>query len=368
MLLAFCGAMLTAGLDAQRLTVEQLHQMLAAQKAAHKSDGEMALKAGAVELTEQLTATGLDAMKRELNPGPKTRLTLDLLSDASGWLDPPARELPARDAPDAATREVMLRQAVEFAAITMHRMPNFLAARVTRSFDDRPLLVSSTGWTPAHTDLHQAGTFTQQITYRDGHEVSDQPAKEDESPSGLITTGEFGPVLALVLTDSLAGTMEWSHWEQAAGGTVAVFRFQVPEVASHYAVSFCSLLVPMTASYRHINDRATAKTDCYKGTPPYHGSVSIDPTTGAVMRIAIESDLPRSAPMERAGILVQYGTVKIGGRDYVCPLRSVAISLVRYPATVEAPSRTILRVNEATFGDYHRFGSTARIVANPKSQ
>lgn len=374
-LVATLGIVTASALSAQRLTVEQLRQRLAAQRAVHKSDGEMAQKTGAVELTEQLPVSTLDRWKTEMQLGPKTGEALELAADLSASLDPPSSELPPKDAPDLASRQDMIHRALEFAGTTMRSMPNFLATRLTRSFDDRPMVVSNTGWTPAHTDLHLAGTFSQQITYRNGQEVLEgtppdaTPVRSAEStPSGLITTGEFGPVLAVVLTDSQDGSMTWSHWEQAPDGFTAVFHFQVPQDVSHYAVNFCSLLAPVTASYRHINDAADAKTNCYNGTPAYHGSLSIDPETGAVLRIAIESDVPRPSPMTRAAIAVQYGKVEIAGRSYVCPVRSVAVSVVRYPETSMAPSRTIRRVNEATFVDYHRFGSTSRILTSPSTQ
>ncbi|HWG21011.1 MAG TPA: hypothetical protein VG225_10825 [Terracidiphilus sp.] len=354
---------------AQRLTVDQFHHMLESRTAAHKSDADITRKVEAVELTEELTAPTLDKIKGELRIGPKTALALDLLSEISMSLDPPANEVPAKDPPDKAARAAMVREVIDFAAVTMHRMPDFLANRTTRSFNNRPMVVSDTGWSPAETEMHMAGSYTDQITYRDGKEVSDatvpaSAAKGESLRSGLTTTGEFGPVLALVLTDSLNGAMTWSHWERMASGLAAVFHFTVPESASHYAVNFCSLHFPLMASYRHINDDAEAKTRCYNGTPSYHGSLAMDPATGAVLRIAIESDLPTAAHIQRAGISVTYADVEIGDRSYVCPARSVAITLVRYPATFKSPSRTVLTVNETAFTDYHRFGSTARIVTN----
>jgi hypothetical protein len=91
-LVAILAAMICPALPAQHMTVEQLRGMLAAQKAAHKSDGEMAGKVGAVELTEELTAPALDKIEAELQPGPKTADALDLQADVSGFLDPPASQ------------------------------------------------------------------------------------------------------------------------------------------------------------------------------------------------------------------------------------------------------------------------------------
>ena len=354
-------------LPAQHMTVDRLRGMLAAQKAAHKSDSDMAGKVGGVTLTEQLTAPTLEKLEAELQPGAKTVEALDLQADVSGFLDPPPDELPTQAPPDAAACELMLRRAIEFAAITMHRMPDFLATRSTRSFDDRPLLISPSGWYPAHSDLHLAGTFTQQITYRNGREVSsahssqqDPKADPPASPSGLTSSGEFGPVLATVITDALKGKLTWNHWEQTSAGVAAVFHFEIPQDASHYSVSFCWVVGPNVNSYRHINDMAYAQLNCYKGTPAYHGSISIDPATGTVLRIAIKSDLPPKDRLVRADLFVQYGSVEIGGRSYICPIRSVASSLIRFPEST--PARTLLCLNEATFTNYYRFGASVRVL------
>src|SRR4051812_1590578 len=75
---------------AQKLTVSQLRTMLVAQKASNRSDSEIAGKAGAVELAEQLTASTVERIKAELHAGPKTSQALELLSDVSAPLDPPA--------------------------------------------------------------------------------------------------------------------------------------------------------------------------------------------------------------------------------------------------------------------------------------
>jgi len=366
-LIALLIVAISPALSAQHMTVDQLRALLASQKTAHKSDGDTAGKVAPVELTEQLTPPALDKIEADLQPGPKTTEALVLQADLSGFLDPPPGELATKEPPDAAARDQMMRRAIEFAAIALHRMPDFLATRSTRSFDDRPTQVSLSGWYAAQRDLHLAGAFAEQITYRDGKEVFDiQPSQQNAkrpvhpSPSGLTTSGEFGPVLATVITDALKGQMTWSHWEQTSAGVAAVFHFQIPQEASHYAVSFCWLVGPSQSSYRHINDMAGAQVNCYKGTPAYHGSISIDPATGTVLRIAIESDLPPSDRLAHADLFVQYGTVEIGGRLYTCPVRSVALALIRFPQST--PERTMRCLNEATFTDYHRFAATVRVV------
>jgi VWFA-related protein len=111
----------------------------------------------------------------------------------------------------------------------------------------------------------------------------------------------------------------------------------------------------------------------------YHGEMAINPTTGAIGRLAIGADLKHAAGILRADMLVEYGPVEIGGQTYVCPVKSVSISVAplqssegsdRSPVPVmlqglqanqEIAPRTML--NDVVFDEYHVFRSEARMVS-----
>ena len=362
-LLALLVILAPPSLAAKRVTVEQLRQILTEQQAAHKADSDIAQQVGSVELTERLTGTALEALVAQSNPGAKTMLALDLLGDASSFLELPASELPTKAPPDVATQQAMMNAAVNFVAVTLKHLPDFLATRVTRSFDDKSLAVTHSGWSP-QSDLHLAGTFSSEITYREGREILDNAPpgakpKQIPSPAGLTSKGEFGPILSTILIDAQKGKIAWSHWEQTPAGLAAVFHYQVPKEASHYAVNFCCV--------RNSEDPRTYQpgsenTNSYHGTPAYHGTLSLDPASGAILRVTLESELKSSDPITRAEISVQYGSVEIGGKSYLCPIRSIAISLAQTHGGGDMSDRSILRINEASFTEYHRFGSTTRIL------
>jgi hypothetical protein len=105
----------------------------------------------------------------------------------------------------------------------------------------------------------------------------------------------------------------------------------------------------------------------------YHGEFAVDPSDGAIMRLAIEADLDEDrdpkAPIIRSGLMVEYGEMQIAGRPYICPTRSVSLSRGRslrelhewgMSFIVYAPFETM--VNDFTFGEYHKFGSESRIL------
>lgn len=74
--------------------------------------------------------------------------------------------------------------------------------------------------------------------------------------------------------------------------------------------------------------------------------------------------------MQRADTMVEYGPVQIGGKNYICPLRSVSISRGPSSLSFDRAGKQILgppatMLNDVTFSDYHVFRSQARIVSGP---
>jgi hypothetical protein len=344
----------------QGVSVEQLGQTLTTLKAAKASDGAIARAIGLMELSEHLTDYTLDRMKVEFKPGPKTILSLEFLSYSSTFLDPPPTELPERDPPDEAADQAMLIAANHFVASTLGHMPDFLATRTTRSFDNSSVAVSHPGTPPSQLQL--MGTMSQEITYRDGREtalenssISKFKSSREESGPGLTSQGEFGPILATVLGDSSRGSVSWSHWERTSVGFAAVFHYEVPAHVSHYMVDFCC----------ENEDFPDFPGSFYHGTPAYHGSLFVDPTTGAILRITLEAELDPSGPLINSAVSVEYGSVDIGGKSYICPVQSVAVSSARSYLVKESRETTVHRLNQVVFTNYHRFGSTVRMLTVP---
>jgi hypothetical protein len=164
-------------------------------------------------------------------------------------------------------------------------------------------------------------------------------------------------------------------------GIAAVFHYQVPQTASHYAVDYCCLGAgqdrvsgatfvqsgpgqPLRVLANSQIPGTNQINDSYRGTPSYHGSIFIDPATGAILRITLDAELNPSEPITRNASSIDYGTVEIGEKKFICPIRSIAISMTRAFLPQEVGIQTILRINRTEFRDYHRFGSSMQIVAS----
>jgi VWFA-related protein len=329
-------------------TVAQLQQALNTAINAHKPDTEIAQEIGGFELTERLTEATLGRLKADLVPGTQGARALELLADRSAFFDPPADELPATPAPDSAEQTRILQAARRYVSQTLPRLPDFFATRVISLYDDRPQALKKDTW-PTRSGLHLIDTSSGEISVR--NERENQPATQGsavwQANVGLISGGEFGNTLGMILADTANGNIRWSHWEESAKGGVAVFRYEVPASASHYEVLNA---VPSNPGIVHTK-------------PGYHGSIGVNPADGTILRITMDADLTRGAPFRRAAILVEYGPVGIAGTTFTCPLRSIALSMaLDDPDTIngDAPREWL---NETQFTHYHRFASTTRVLA-----
>jgi len=344
------------------VTVAQLEQALAA--AQGKPDTEVAQQLAALELTERLSAVRFARLKAGL-PGEKSNQALVILADSAAFLDPPASEIPANPMPDPAGARQMLTQIVNYVNATTRQLPNLIAMRNTTGFEDRPqenVQQAAAVVSYSYLPLHVIGKSSVSVTYRDRQEVVDEKAlKRGPKIGGLVTTGEFGPILSRVVADALKGKITWSRWELGAGVTEAVFHYAVPHDKSHYNVQFCC--VP-----DGFNSDGSPITSVFNESASYHGEIAFDPANGAILRITMEAEMPAGELVSKAGMMVEYGQVEIGGKNYICPVKSVSILLAHTTqnqgaysrSNYKGPAKTFL--NDVVFDQYRRFGSETRIL------
>jgi len=340
---------------AKRVTVKQLDDLLIA---AHgKPDGRVAEQLSGLVLTERASSARLSQWETDF-PGRRTRDALIALADLSAFLDLPSAEIYDRSVPNPDEQRRIVSLAAEYVIKVNPQLPNFLATRETAYFEDSPPERSTKPGTlngmevTEYRPLHVVGRSSVAVTYRDGREVADSETpkrhKPDTHSDWLTTTGEFGPILAIVVGDASHGSVAWSHWEQGAAGPQAVFHYAVPQEKSHYKV-----VSPCPAGIE-------------QQFPAYHGEIAVDPADGSILRLTMVGDLNSTCRVAKANIVVEYGAVAIGGRTYFCPVKSISLS--EMPAfdppkngqVLPPPSKT--RLNEVLFMDYHLFRAESRIL------
>jgi len=291
--------------------------------------------------------------------------------------------LPATPGPDAVAQARLLALARGYVVETLSRLPDLFATRTSIRFDDSPQILKVNEW-PIRAGLHMVAHSSHEITFRDGKEIATPlngaaPAAENvpsQPELGMQASGEFGPDLVVVMTDSANGQMNWSHWEVGPAGPLAVFRYSVPRSASHYAVHYCCMRDASAQSASSRGGRRGGRSNIptmenshpFNNTPGYHGSIAIDPATGVILRITIDAEFKVGDPLDRAASAVQYGPVVLGNRRSICPLTSMTLSQEHIDAASTVPASGAIRVlNETTFSHYQRLGSAVRMVPDENS-
>ncbi|MGB7267495.1 MAG: hypothetical protein WBC92_18405 [Terracidiphilus sp.] len=359
---------------AKSVSIEQFEQMLFANQG--KPDQKVADRISDVMLTERVSPARLAKWEKQFQ-GSRTRAELTELADEAAFLEPPVDDVLRDPAPDNETQERMLALTIDYVRTTIRQLPNFYATRETAHFEDNPSqqMVYSTGATstgsgmramrmPAvgfgNTDyksMHSTGTTSVMVTYRDGIEVHDtqegKGKKEDRPPNGLTTSGEFGPILAVVVGDAMRSVVTWARWEQGTSDPVAVFRYAVPEDQSNYSVG-----IPNGTKIENIY-------------PAYHGEIAIDPATGAILRLSVMAELAPPHEALQTAMLVEYALVEIGDKTYNCPVHGVAFSKIPVVNTAQKESQTVTmqtQLNDVVFRQYHLFRTESRIVMDGGSK
>jgi hypothetical protein len=220
-------------------------------------------------------------------PGAESWRALIALADSSAFLNLPSDEMPAMAPMDQNAHRQLLTLASAYAESTLAKLPNFFATEAITTFEGRlPMRQGAT--ISSYRPLRYADFMSATVLYRDSKEVmeahSGEVVEKDQtvSPSsGLLSSGEFGPVLNTVRADSQKGKAIWSHWEMGLTSPMAVFRYSVTKGKSHYKLK----VLLSGHSYP------------FEASPGYNGEIAIDPRSGTILRITLRADLDGDGPL-----------------------------------------------------------------------
>lgn len=363
--LAGVGASSAKQSGPEKVTVSQLVETVASARGL--SDEELREKLSQMVLVERLSPAHFARLSAQMN-GEKSRDALVALADAAVFEVPPNNEIPADANPDGAAARQMLVKVVGYVNTDMRQLPNLIATRKTTGFEDRPPedRLEATGIVSySAMPLHAVARSTATVTYRDRKElvaVAAAPQKQGSKAGGLVTEGEFGPILATVLGDALKGKITWARWEQGENGAVGVFHYTVGGDKSNYHVKFCCVVDGYSA-------QGLPEMQVFDERVSYEGEIAFRPTDGAIMRLTVQAVMAPQGLVPAAGIAVEYGPVEIGGKTNICPQKSISLLKVYTEKREGAFSRSHYQgvpktfLNDVEFGAYHRFGSEMRILA-----
>jgi hypothetical protein len=351
-------------LPEKRLNVADLQQLLQADRGEH--DRELARILNSLELTERLSTGQLAVWKDHLH-GKEAKAALTALGDESVFLAPPTAEIPKQPEPDGNMQQLIIERAEKYLDQVLPMLPDFFADATTVKYV-QPSPGEKDTWLAASANrtLIQTVSETESLLYRKGLEqrvVEKQVGKRTQAQNNLDYKGIFGPILGFVLEDVRRGVSRliWTRWERTDQGTLAVFGYSMHAENPRYGVVYCCL----------VGGRV------FETLPAHHGELAIDPDTGAILRITLESepgwiretDLSPLRPVLSSNMMVEYGSVDIGGHSFICPKRSVVITRERTvrpfifwgtSLAVYGPYQTLM--NDTAYRNYHKFGSESRIL------
>src|SRR5579863_4398382 len=212
----------------RKITVAELSNLLQSLAQEKKSDGEMATALKQVELTEELTRAAMNNLVG-LAPGPLSTEQIYVLEARSADLVPPASDLPAKAAPDAAGQKAILAKAEAYVTKTYDQLPALAATRTTLRFQDNVEAlapasginsgaqdaVTSSGFTNPASYVHYMNSTTRVVQSERGME---KKAGEKDATrwgaNGMTAVQEPDPSLSRVFREAqAAGNMQWLRWE-----------------------------------------------------------------------------------------------------------------------------------------------------------
>ena len=358
----------------RRLTVEQLEQFLSA---AHGlKDKELAKQIYDTRLAERLSEEKRSIFEKEL-PGPRSQGALTAIADESDFLDLPSAEVPSQPAPTQDEQGAILARAVDYVKSTIHRLPDLYATRMTTGFVGTTMAIPPFAHNsipnltmfPNDQRLSPAVKFRVVVLYRNGRDTYVNERRRvaiecDWRDAAWVSAtiedgGQFGEILAPVPEIVAQGHVSWSHWERHGESLLAVF---------HYAA-----ILPFQYELK-CPDVPTPP-----GSFEYWGEFAVNPDDGSILRITRSRrgmfDWPWLVrpEMEQTMISVSYGSVEIGERIYICPLRAVVVGLgpaLDLPAEAKifdhqfhlSEDPVLEGLSDMTFSEYHMFRSNARIL------
>jgi VWFA-related protein len=268
--------------DVTYVTVAELRESLHDLQNASDSQAEQRLKS--MELTERFSSSDLAKWLKTLK-GPKAQQALIAIADQSVFYPPPSADTLNEPPPSLADQHLMIQRSVGYVSKTIPLLPNLIAERTTTLYTEPPRRQGQTWKTTAGDHfLEPARVAKAEVRVSDGkekvQELNVNSIRRVPESKWLRTEGTFGPILAsvLVAVSKPESKLLWARWEKTDSGRLAVFRYYISEDTPIFKVGFCCLAVDP----RRVNFEIHA---------PSHGEITIDPTTGVILRFTLRAGL-----------------------------------------------------------------------------
>jgi hypothetical protein len=225
----------------------------------------------------------------------------------------------------------LIRKATDAALDFTEGLPSYVCQEMMSRFESES---NPPNWRPLDV-------VSMNVVYENGKEdyrdlaVNGKPTKKPiEEVGGAWSTGEFGTVLIDLFSPATAADFHFQRDSRMAGINTKLYDFDVKRENSHWNV--------------HMGSQGY--------TPPYKGSVWIDPQTGRVMRIEMQAyGFPESFPTDHVESATDYQYIRLGdAKQYLLPVHAETLSCQR--GTNQCSRNTI------DFRNYHKYTGESTIT------
>jgi len=156
-------------------------------------------------------------------------------------------------------------------------------------------------------------------------DINGAAAKPTLDKSGAWSTGEFVTTILDVLSPNTDATFRRLADDSAAGRTALLFDYSVAQAKTNLRI---------------------AAPDGRQCMSAYGGRLWLDRASSRVLKLQQRAGpMPASCPVSAAEMVYEYSFVKIGGADYLMPVRSVSTACGRQGGCIR---------NELTFSNYRK--------------
>lgn len=208
------------------------------------------------------------------------------------------------------------------------KLPNFICEQLIRRY-------SSGG----RRDWKLHDFVTVDVSYVDGREDYKNAKRngkkmgwEETQKSGSWSEGEYGSVLNDLLHPATDASFTYRKKDTIAATETDVYDYVVQKGNAHWTLRFGGQ-----------QDR-----------PMYKGRIWLDPKTHLVRRIEMQAvQLPSTFPVDHAEMTLDYGPVRISGKEYLLPTKTENLACFR--------GQSACTRNETEFRNYRRFSAESNI-------
>jgi hypothetical protein len=321
------------------MTADQVVTFIRSSIQLHHDDRKVADYVKKIKLSDQLEERRVEELQG-MGAGHLTVLALRALSSSSASLPPPPPPAPVVakpviPPPSSVEQARILHDMIENARSYLKSLPDYLCVQMTRRHFDP---TGTENWRSFDTVQEQLSYVDHKehyvVTMINGQAVSNV---EHQRLGGSTLSGDFGSIFSEIFAPETATEFDWDHWATLRGKRMYVFAFHVPQSRSHFTIYDDQAKRQITAGYR--------------------GLIYADRDNTTVMRFKFEcEDMPGDFPVKDVRLDVNYDYIKVGGQQYVLPLKTEVKS------TAMTPRGKFMSWNEAEFHLYRKFGTESSIT------